>query len=218
MEPVGLSAGFAWDACYRCIRAWSRHCYKLGSHVCNSVASFKSIFWVSLVRTSMRGAEAVLSRIILIGEPVLVKERIQKKYRVPELDSWLRKRRTRAEAKLLHRAKLAGVLCPTVFEVEDFRLTISYINGKHPEMTDSEAKEAGTMLAKLHNAGIIHGDYTPVNLLVVADSSLTKRNRQLYVIDFGLGFFSTDIEDMAVDVFTMLQALGKNEKKKKAFL
>jgi tRNA A-37 threonylcarbamoyl transferase component Bud32 len=33
----------------------------------------------------------------------------------------------------------------------------------------------------------------------------------LYVIDFGLGFVSNNVEDKAVDVFTMLRAIGEKE-------
>lgn len=157
----------------------------------------------------MRGAEAVLKKSTLLGKPVLIKQRIQKKYRVKELDENLRKKRTKAEARLLHKAKLVGVLCPTVLEIEDFKLTIEELQGVHPKMGSSEAKKAGEMLVQLHEAGIIHGDYTPVNLI--------KCKSGLYVIDFGLGFFSEDVEDMAVDVFTMLRSLEK-ENIKKSFL
>ena len=57
------------------------------------------------------------------------------------------------------------------------------------------------MLAALHKADIIHGDYTPANLI------LESGGRRMFVIDFGLGFISNDIEDKAVDVFTMMRAI-----------
>ena len=157
---------------------------------------------------SMRGAEAVLSRGSLIGRDVAIKERISKTYRVAELDARLRRERTRAEARLLHRAKVAGVDCPVVLEVTDFSITMDYLHGSHPEMKAAECLCAGQMLALLHCAGIIHGDFTPVNLM--------KSKGKLFVIDFGLGFFSNDVEDRAVDVYTMLKAL--DEKAGNAFL
>jgi TP53 regulating kinase-like protein len=147
----------------------------------------------------MRGAEAVISRSSCIGRDVVVKERIAKKYRIAGLDARLRRERTRAEARLLHRAKLAGVDCPVVLEVGDFSITMDYLHGSHPEMKAGECVRAGQMLASLHSAGIIHGDFTPVNLM--------KSKGRLFVIDFGLGFFSNDIEDKAIDVYTMLKAL-----------
>lgn len=149
----------------------------------------------------MRGAEAVLTKKSLLGRACVVKGRVQKAYREKELDAKLRLERTRSEARLLHKAKLAGVLCPTVLEIDDFSMTLSFIDGDRPQMGKADAHEAGSILARLHGADIIHGDYTPANLI--------KSGREIFVIDFGLGYISNDIEDKAVDVFTMLRALGK---------
>jgi len=149
--------------------------------------------------SDMRGAEAIVTKDFFLGRPVVVKNRISKKYRIAELDSFLRKSRTRIEARLLNRAKVAGVDCPTVLKVDDFSITMSYIPGKRPKVGKREAKEAGRILACLHDAHIVHGDFTPANLL--------KNGKKLFVIDFGLGFFSNYIEDKAVDVYTMLRAL-----------
>ncbi len=151
----------------------------------------------------MRGAEAVLKNSKMLGRKIVIKERIPKTYRIPELDEKLRKERTRQEAKLLHRAKLAGVKCPTVLFVDEFSIGMTKINGKRPKMKPEEGRNAGQMLAKLHNANIIHGDFTPANLL--------ENKNEIYVIDFGLGFFSGDIEDKAIDVLTMLKSI-KNSK------
>jgi len=167
---------------------------------------------------AMRGAEAIVRKGRLLGRDVVIKERIKKKYRIKELDQKLRKERTRAEARLLHKAKVAGVLCPVVLEVEEYRLTMSFIDGERPRPTTNgtefhgplngssfnrtqDSKHAGQMLATLHNADIIHGDFTPANLI--------KSKKKLFVIDFGLGFFSSDIEDKAIDVYTMLKAIDE---------
>jgi Kae1-associated kinase Bud32 len=152
----------------------------------------------------MRGAEAVLRMATVLGRAVVVKERIAKRYREPSLDRRLRKERTRSEAKLLHKAKLAGVPCPVVLAVDEFSITMGFLEGSRPEMGAAEAREAGRMLAKLHGAGIIHGDYTPANLIRAADSTMR-------IIDFGLGYISNDVEDKAVDVFTMLRAITQKE-------
>jgi len=151
----------------------------------------------------MKGAEAVLRKSSLLGKPVVVKERITKKYRVRKLDDRLRRERTRSEARILNKAKTAGVLCPTVLEVEEFAITLSFIAGRRPKMSRKQAEEAGKMLASLHGADIIHGDYTPANLLL--------DGKRMFVIDFGLGFISNDIEDKAVDVFTMLRAISEKD-------
>ena len=158
----------------------------------------------------VKGAEAVLTRAGIIGMPALVKERKAKKYRNAQLDVALRRRRTRTEARLLHRAKFAGVPCPTVLEAGEFSLTISRISGKRPPENEANCRKAGALLAKLHGADIAHGDYTPANLI------LSKGN-ELYVIDFGLGYFSRDVEDKAIDVYTMLKSL-RSELARGAFL
>jgi len=149
----------------------------------------------------MRGAEAIVTKAELLKRHVVIKERVRKDYRIAELDERLRRERTRAEARLLHKAKLAGVDCPTVLEVDDFSITMTWIEGERPDMNKEECKESGKILASLHSADIIHGDFTPANLIL--------SGRKLYVIDFGLGFFSKDIEDKAIDVYTMLKALDE---------
>ena len=140
----------------------------------------------------------------LLGRRVVVKSRMVKGYREAGLDTKLRTERTRGEARLLHKAKTAGVSCPTVLEVGDFDITMSFVEGKRPEMGRDEAYEAGRILARLHEADIIHGDYTPANLI-------REDGGAIYVIDFGLGFISKDIEDKAVDVFTMLRAISERD-------
>jgi len=154
----------------------------------------------------MRGAEAVLTKKSLLGMACVVKARMVKGYRAKELDAKLRLERTRSEARLLHKAKLAGVMCPTVLEADDFSITMGFIEGERPAMDERDSREAGRILARLHGADIIHGDYTPANLI------RESGGRRMFVIDFGLGFISNDIEDKAVDVFTMMRAIGKDGK------
>lgn len=151
----------------------------------------------------MKGAEAVVSISKIIGIPSAVKNRIQKTYRNHTLDAKLRTERTRCEARLLNKAKSVGVPCPTVLEVTQFTISMTKIIGKRPnlEKDKNAAKTAGTYLGKLHSADIIHGDFTPANLIISKDG--------LFVIDFGLGFNSFDIEDKAVDVLTMLKAISE---------
>lgn len=156
----------------------------------------------------MRGAEAIVTTTTFLGRSAVVKDRISKKYRIKKLDEKLRRSRTKVEARVLHKAKKAGVKCPVVLKVDDFSITMTFIGGSRPEMDEKQSREAGKILARLHSAGIIHGDYTPANLL--------KSGKEIYVIDFGLGFLSNYTEYKAVDVYTMLRAL--DEKGKKQFL
>ncbi|MEW5996936.1 MAG: KEOPS complex kinase/ATPase Bud32 [Candidatus Micrarchaeota archaeon] len=147
----------------------------------------------------MRGAEAVLSFVDFLGEKMVRKHRKEKAYRAPELDLRLRRERTRREARLLHKAKLAGVPAPVVYSVDEYSITMTYVQGRKLEENPEELEEAGRLLASLHDAGIIHGDFTPYNIVVNKEG--------LHVIDFGLGFSSSRIEDKADDIITMLRGI-----------
>ena len=147
----------------------------------------------------MKGAEAVVSETEVIGIPAVLKKRIVKSYRVKGLDEKLRRERTRSEARLLHKAKLAGVKCPVVLQIDDFDIYMSFIEGERPSMNENECKIAGELLASLHQADIIHGDYTPANLI--------KNKEGIHVIDFGLGFVSKKAEDKAVDILLLKRAV-----------
>ena len=57
----------------------------------------------------------------------------------------------------------------------------------------------GEALGKLHSANIMHGDFTTSNMLL--------KGGQVYVIDFGLGRFTKRIEDHAVDLYLLHEAL-----------
>ncbi len=159
----------------------------------------------------MRGAEAIVTKEKFLSLPAVKKERAKKKYRNRKLDEKLRRERTRLEAKLISRAKKAGVLCPVIYSLEEYAITMSFIEGemlheilkKDGKIPPKELKKAGKILNSLHTQNIIHGDFTPANLIL--------SRRGLSTIDFGLGYFSRDIEDFAVDVLTMKKALGKKQ-------
>jgi len=153
------------------------------------------------------GAEAILKRGTLIGKKVVIKERAPKRYRNELLDKKLRLERTRGEARLLSMAKGAGVKCPFVYAVSDYAITMGYAEGEMLHEIIERRKPdrgvlecCGKMLASLHAGNIIHGDFTPANIMV--------GKKGITLIDFGLGFFSMDDEDKAVDVLTMKKALG----------
>ena len=63
------------------------------------------------------------------------------------------------------------------------------------------SKEIGRDIAILHKNNIIHGDLTTSNMILKQDS------KKIHFIDFGLSFISTKIEDKAVDLHLLRQAL-----------
>ena len=149
-----------------------------------------------------QGAEA---KIYQIGDKI-VKDRISKKYRLKELDNRIRKTRTKKETKLLDKAsKIINSPKPELSKNE-FKIIMPYISGKklseHLDNLPNKlevCKKIGESIAKLHHEDIIHGDLTTSNIILSEGKT--------FFIDFGLGFISKKIEDKAVDLHLIKQAL-----------
>lgn len=216
-------------------------------------------------RIICRGAEAV----IILKDNAVIKERVRKSYRLPELDEKIRKLRTRSETKLLEKAsKIINAPIPYTktklktnremgwgierLDEENiknkFTITMPFIDGKKlSEHLDDFllkkqkgiCRQIGKSVAKLHNSNIIHGDLTTSNMIYVDDFNEKNRmnksndkikndsiinnspsgweggnkrasasqNFRIYFIDFGLGFISHKIEDKAVDLHLLKEAL-----------
>jgi len=153
-----------------------------------------------------RGAEAL----IVTNKNKVIKRRVKKSYRLEKLDERLRRQRTRTEARLLERA---SKLIPTTgtVDVNESKKEISMDFLKGDKLSDNLnsyplAKQKhiclliGKNIAKLHDADIIHGDLTTSNMIL-------SGKEVVYFIDFGLGFISKKIEDKAVDLHLLKQAL-----------
>ena len=151
-----------------------------------------------------RGAEATITK---TGNTI-IKERIEKLYRYPELDKKIRKLRTRSEAKILEKA-IKLIPTPKVISSDEIKAEIQmqYIEGKKlaENLEKTKFKEVcekiGNNLAKIHDNNIIHGDLTTSNMI------LNEKENKVYFIDYGLGFQSSRVEDKAVDLHLIKQAL-----------
>jgi len=159
-----------------------------------------------------KGAEAELFLETWCEKKAIMKRRTPKTYRIPEIDVKLRSYRTIHEAILIHQAKLAGVPTPVIYYVDTLNSTIimEYIIGKRLKELANESSELalkpifiqiGRIIGKLHSSGIIHGDLTTSNLI------LDPQNR-IFVIDFGLGKKSLELEEKSVDLFLLKRALN----------
>jgi len=148
-----------------------------------------------------QGAEALIYK----ENNYLIKERIKKSYRIDDIDNRLRKSRTRSEFKLLQKTRNS----PKVFDFDDKKMKIKmeFIDGKlikdildnlRMEKRNLLLREIGGKIAKMHDRDIIHGDLTTSNMIL---------KDRVYFIDFGLGFISNKIEDKAVDLHLLKQAL-----------
>jgi Kae1-associated kinase Bud32 len=195
-------------------------------------------------------------------ENLIVKDRISKSYRNPELDKKIIKQRTKAETKLLIKAnQIINSPLPEKSK-EDNKIIMPYIDGQKLsnslndfplEKQKQIMNKIGESVAKLHKADIIHGDLTTSNMILVyndkkkcvincnskdnydsLDNSNPKNKSKLtnkkinydnckdlegwvggisgndfsiFFIDFGLGYISKKVEDKAVDLHLLRQAL-----------
>ncbi len=154
------------------------------------------------------GAEAV----ILLEDNNVIKRRVKKSYRLNDIDEEIRKLRTRSEAKLLSKAsKIIDV--PEIKKIDEKtkEISLEFVDGKKlSDYLDSFPLEKqkkicriiGQSIAKIHDSDIIHGDLTTSNMILVEN-----RDTKVFFIDFGLGFISKKVEDKAVDLHLLKQAL-----------
>jgi TP53 regulating kinase-like protein len=149
-----------------------------------------------------QGAEAKLYK----KTDSVVKDRFSKKYRHPSLDSKIRKARTKREAKVLLKLQELKFPCShyITHDEKNMQVEMEFIEGPMlKEVFEKDVKLHAQLIGKnialLHKHGIIHGDLTTSNMIL--------NNDQLHFIDFGLSFFSTKAEDMAVDLHVLKQAL-----------
>ena len=158
-----------------------------------------------------KGAEASLFLEEWHSRKVIMKRRLPKRYRIPELDVMIRSQRTIHEPHIIHKAKEAGVPTPTIFmvDVADSNIVMEFVEGKQvKEVLDNVSKEErlnlciliGKQIGRLHNSGIIHGDLTTSNMI------LTPHGKVVFV-DFGLSERSIELEPKGVDLHLMKRTL-----------
>ena len=161
-----------------------------------------------------QGAEAKIYSSTLLSRPVIVKERFKKSYRHPVLDEKLTHRRTSQEVRSIARCRKAGISTPVVYFVDYTSHKIymenvqnavpvkDVINSKLAQNSDLEqlAEKLGTMLGQMHSVDVIHGDLTTSNMLL-------RDSEDIVLIDFGLSYISSLVEDKGVDLYVLERAL-----------
>lgn len=158
-----------------------------------------------------KGAEASLFLEQWHGRNVIMKRRLPKKYRLPQLDEQIRSYRTVHEPQLMHQAKESGVSTPTIFmvDIKEANIVMEFIKGKQVKqiLDDISTEERlnlcryiGELVGNLHKHGVVHGDLTTSNMILTPDGKIV-------FVDFGLGEFSTELEARGVDLHLMKRAL-----------
>ncbi len=158
-----------------------------------------------------RGAEADLFLTKLGPWKAVIKRRVRKKYRNSQLDVRIRRERTTREAAALQEAKQAGVSAPSVIQVDlhDFSISMAFLEGpmvrdqldrlsrqKAFEVLQKIGQEIGT----LHYAGLVHGDMTTSNIMLLAPTP--------FIIDFGMSSHSIAAEDRGVDLHLFQRSIS----------
>jgi len=157
-----------------------------------------------------RGAEAEIRLSTYMGFKVVQKRRVNKSYRIKQIDDRLISFRTKEEAKLMTEARQHGVSIPIIYDVDlhDGVITMEYLegnrvkdilNGLGEEERTKLCNKIGQSIATLHNHDIIHGDITTSNMILLNDS--------VHFIDFGLGEKSSEIETKGVDLHVLMEAI-----------
>jgi TP53 regulating kinase-like protein len=158
-----------------------------------------------------KGAEARLYLASWHDKKVIIKMRFPKKYRPARLDLEIRSYRTVHEPQLMHEAKRAGVPTPTIFlvDVKNAVIVMEFIEGKQVkqllgDLSEKERKKVcvriGELIGRLHMQGVIHGDLTTSNMILNSEG-------KIFLVDFGLGEKTMELEAKGVDLHLMKRAL-----------
>ncbi|BAB60441.1 O-sialoglycoprotein endopeptidase [Thermoplasma volcanium GSS1] len=158
------------------------------------------------------GAESRIVNTDFYGRSAVKKIRIAKGYRLKELDERIRGERMKNEFTVIRRMRDAGICVPIVYDYDPFEktLTLSQIQGEllrdviraRPNVMGN----VGHDVAVMHKNKISHGDLT-VNNIIVSD--------RICFIDASMGKVNAELEDLAVDVYTLedsINSLSENGK------
>jgi N6-L-threonylcarbamoyladenine synthase/protein kinase Bud32 len=156
---------------------------------------------------TVQGAEATVT----IEPDRVVKRRLPREYRHPTLDARLRRGRTRQEARLTSEARGVGVPTPVIRDVDLGETTLVFQRvgdcDLREALTAGRVRAVARHLARLHDAGVVHGDPTTRNVRVDRTDGSGDGDR-VFLIDFGLGYYTTDPEDHAMDLHVLAQSLA----------
>ena len=137
-----------------------------------------------------KGAEAD----VYLKNGKVVKKRVKKGYRHPELDARIRKERTRKESRLMGKLKCT----PKILGAGEFEIEMEFVEGKRlRDLKKLPEAKMGRVVGRLHAQGVAHGDLTTSNMIL--------RGGEVVPIDFGLAERGK-VEDFATDLKVLFEA------------
>ena len=163
-----------------------------------------------------QGAEARVYKAEFMGKSAIVKERFVKTYRVAALDEKLSHRRMSQEVRSMARCRRHGIRAPAVYHM-DLQRRLIYMENitegvilrdyimqldaeKDSKTLTAVMKFIGSILARMHDIDVVHGDLTTSNMVYCA------KTNELTLIDFGLSHVSSLAEDKGVDLYVLERA------------
>jgi TP53 regulating kinase-like protein len=154
-----------------------------------------------------KGAEANIYIINWYGKKAISKIRVAKHYRHKLLDNEIRRHRTIREADMIYAAKKTGVISPFIYFIDPSHAEIimEFIEGINVKevVTPQLCSKIGRYAALLHDNNIIHGDLTTSNFIL---------SKKIVLVDFGLSYYSSRLEDKAVDIRLIKQVFSSAHK------
>lgn len=156
-----------------------------------------------------RNAESDIYLSKYLGSNVIVKKRIKKPYRDPELDLRIRLLRTYREANILYQSHINKIPVPKIYLVslKSTALVYKYIQGRtlSSYLLENFSNDClyyihsmGRIMGALHSINIVHGDPHPANFII--------SDKKLFIIDFGLSFSSSSVKDQVFDLDVVYRA------------
>lgn len=160
-----------------------------------------------ILRLVKKGAEADIYLTTWNGRKSILKIRKRKEYRNEILDNRIRTLRTIREAKMISEVKSFGINTPLVYFVDQNKseIYLQFIPGDlvrdlPSKMIIKICEKIGKILGTLHKNGIMHGDVTTSNFILMSN--------QLTILDFGLAQKTEKIEDHAIDLRLFKEVLN----------
>lgn len=136
------------------------------------------------------------------------------------MDDSLTKERIKAETKAIVRCKSVGIRTPAIYLVDFERRMVfmehllhsitlkDFIETTSFEKLSKLAISIGTILGRMHEGNIIHGDLTSSNILLMNVHNKDKfDDLEDLKIDFGLSHVDCSAEDKRVDLYVLERAL-----------
>ncbi|XP_046908475.2 TP53 regulating kinase [Dermatophagoides farinae] len=173
-----------------------------------------------------QGAESRVFEGNYQSQRAILKERFPKRYRLVELDEKLTKERIRAEIKAYTKLSakcdpdLSNVLPSVLFSDNrhiiltriDNACTLNLYISERQQQSESIERVLITLaklIANIHSIGLIHGDLTTSNFMVIDSQPPQPKHQSLTIIpiDFGLSYSSKTDEDRAVDLYVLERAI-----------